>query len=72
MVHHRDCQLILAIIYDIIWVAIIPWQLPGIFDALLNLPFYLAVGDTLFETCRIAPPIGGLLIVYGYLILVCG
>ena len=40
----------------------------GIWD----LPFYLAIGDTLFGTYRIAHRIGGLFVVCGCSMLMCG
>ena len=38
----------------------------------LGLPFYLAIGDKIFETYRIEHRIGGLFVVCGSLIQVCG
>ena len=43
-----------------------------IFYGIWGLPFYLAIGDKIFGTYRIAHRIGGLFVVWGSMIQVCG
>ena len=51
-------------------VAVLPWKL-FIYE-IWDLPFYLAMGDMILGTYRIAHRIGGLFVVFGSLIQVCG
>ena len=48
--------------------AVSPWQYYGIWD----LPFHLAIDDKVFGTYRVAHRIGGLFVVCGCSIRVCG